>query len=156
MYNNNIKISLKYHTNFKPNTEGYSSVLNKKKKIYCKNIFFFFLAFEYLYKWRGKKSLILHIFCIKLKKKIITYLRAPNRSKKAQVNLTLNRYLLLISLHIKLSQPNNYTNNFNNNPIHILIYIISLLFKNFNFFESNILLLSSVKINLKYNYLIKF
>lgn len=148
-----IKLSLKYHTNFTPNTNIYQNILKKKKKIYCKNIFFFFLIFEYLFKKKTplKDQSTLKLFCLKKKKKPITLLRAPNRSKTAQINLVNTQYILLISF---LFSGTTFS-KIQASPT-LLIKIFCFFIKNFNFFESNTLLLSSLKANIKYQYLIKF
>jgi hypothetical protein len=73
MYSN-LKITLKYNTNFTPKYKTCRNVLQtikkKKNKIFCKNFLFFILIIDY---FLGKKTkntnFLLKVFCLRLKKK---------------------------------------------------------------------------------------
>lgn len=146
MYSN-IQISLKYNSNFTPkykNLDNY--IIKKNSKIFCKNFFFFFLILEYFYLKKTINKVIFKIFCLGIKKKKLTFLRSPNRAKSSQVNLTIPRYIILFKLKF------NYNQNIFIKNKKQLIHYICVLNNNFNFFESNILNLISIKINLHYKY----
>lgn len=80
----------------------------------------------------------------KAKKKKLTFLRSPNRAKSSQVNLNLSRYIILTSLQYNY---NYIVSIFNKQQ---LIQYINIFIKNFNFFESNLLNLTAIKLELNY------
>lgn len=140
----------------------YSQILLKKKKIYCKNIFLLFLVFEYfLNKVTNASEKIptkVAVFCIKLNRTSLGLLRAPNRSKTAQISLKREQYLLLLTIRRQahgaeyLATRQEHTIQ---NPTTV-VKINKMVFSRFKFFESNILQLQSVKLMFPYNFTLVF
>lgn len=159
----NTTLVLRYNTNFMLNQCDKTNYLqvpiqNKlKKKIYCKNFFFLILILEFLQSYNIKSNLndqqtqgvcIKHkIVCNTVKKQTLTYLRAPNRAKSSQVSLNLPRYVVTLKICFIGALPTKFILN----PMVITNYFL-ILQKQFNFFESNLLNLMSLKVFLKYSY----
>lgn len=159
----NTTLILRYHTNFTLNQHTKTNYLQTitqqklKKKIYCKNFFFLMLILEFLHSCNTnngaqnrhipgvytKHKIVCHVF----KKQTLTYLRAPNRAKSSQVSLMLPRYVIAL----KICFYNIKTLSFISNPIVTINYLL-VLQKQFNFFETNLLNLISLKILLKYHF----
>lgn len=140
---NKINISINYITNFKPSknfSEGYTFLKNKNNIILCKH----FIVFFYLMKFILKKNSSLRIFFKPRRRKIETLLRPPYRHKISRHQITLSRYLLVVSFYTKL---NNAVCLSNNNQ---LFFIISEISKSFNFFETNICYTNSIKIKIPF------
>jgi hypothetical protein len=128
-----IKINLKYVTNFTPNlffkTAGIriNKFNNKFEKINCKNFFLFFIILKNMFK-NNKVS-----FFVKPKKSPIqNILRAPYKNKKSKHQLTFSRYYFNVSVIFVLKKINFFKNT------NQLIYLTDELKKFYSFFESNI------------------
>lgn len=133
-----------YIINYKP-LLNYSKEIKKFNKIYCKNFFLFFLLLDFINKNKNKAKLSIY----KKNYFFTSFLRAPNKYKKAQIKLNLVRYKVAFSFtnlydieFIKL----NYSNNF-----APLIYFINYFFYFFLFFESTSFFLEKKKILIKLN-----
>ncbi len=126
----NIKCNLKYSFNFKPrflNISNVTTALNSR--IYCKNLIYFILFLEYFLKRSQFKDYSLYIQ--KQMKKNQPILRAPNKHKKAQVHLKLERYFCILTF--------NYSLNLVNLDKRILFFLISAINNSFWFFESSLI-----------------
>jgi len=89
--NLSINCILKYTFNFKPklfNINSLNSSINSK--LYCKNFIYFMLFVEYFLKKNSLKNYKICIF--KRNKSCQSVLRAPNKYKKAQVHLKIERF----------------------------------------------------------------
>lgn len=78
-------------------------------------------------------------FILKKIKKNIQVLRSPNRHKKAQFHIAKKNYILNSSISIKL---NKYTSDI------VCMEIINLVYLNFFNFESSLICLKNIRINL--------
>lgn len=111
-----LDFTAKYIVNFKP-------IINKtyaKSTINLKNFLIFLLCFN---------KAVFSNYKINIRKKYInniTYLRAPNKYKKAQVKVNIQRYL------VTLNKSENYKLKFNIN----FYYFINYYFNFINYFES--------------------
>jgi len=75
-----------------------------------------------------------------------TFLRAPNKYKKAQVKIVNIKYKILFS-----TLSNYELNSFTSLNLSHLIYFLNLYFNNFFFFESTFFFLEKKSIELKIN-----
>lgn len=139
-----VKHSFNYIINYKP-LLNYKNYLNNNSNIYCKNFFLFFLLLELLKNKSNKDSVKLSIY--KKEYYLNSFLRAPNKYKKAQVKLSLVRY------KINFTILNDYRINLSsyNTPILPFTYFINYLFYYFLFFESTFFFMEKKKINIKLN-----
>lgn len=127
--NINIKCSLKYSLNFKPRFLNISNVsASTNSKIYCKNLIYFILFLEYFLKKNQIKSYSMYVQ--KKIKRNQPILRAPNKHKKAQVHLMLERYYCILSFQYNLSLTTL--------SINTIYFLVALLNKSFWFFESSL------------------
>ena len=143
---NNIEkhllIKLNYKTNIKPK---FLNNITFSNKIYCKNFFLFYLIWEFLFFYTNSKQKFKFSFVnLPKKKNSIVFLRAPNRAKKSQIHLSVARFKLFILIKLKINLINIKTLK--------ITSLLKGLIHNFKFFESNILNLHSLEINLPYNY----
>lgn len=131
---------------------NYKPLLNFKKElknlntIYCKNFFLFFLLLENLVNKgkKGAKTNNVSIFIKKKNKYQKSFLRAPNKYKKAQVKIELIRYEVTFKFSF------NYNLEFVNKlNIRYLLYFINFFFSFFLFFESTLFFLKKKKFNIK-------
>jgi hypothetical protein len=131
-----------YYINYKP-------LLNFKKKfktnntglIYCKNFFLFLLILDQTNKNNSP-------FSISIKKKnkhFISFLRAPNKYKKAQIKIELIRYEIKVKFFIY------YFLNFLTYNNKNILYFISYYFQNFSFLESTLFFLKKKKIMIEFD-----
>jgi hypothetical protein len=127
---------------------NYKPLLNYKKDIkddnllYCKNFFLFFLLLE---KFLNKNDKVGSSLSIKKNNKYSqSFLRAPNRYKKAQVKIELIRYE--VKFRISYNYNLTLTKNFS---INYFLYFINFFFFIFLFFESTLFFLRKKKIKLK-------
>lgn len=124
----NIKQKFFYVINYKPLLNYKKELKNLNNTIYCKNFFLFFLLLSFL----NKKNCKLKISILKKNKNQLSYLRAPNKYKKAQVKLNLVRYRIILTtnLNIKFNDP-KFT-------INKLSYLVNFFFNYFFFMESTL------------------
>lgn len=137
-----INQEIVYFINYKPLLNFRKEVKNINL-IYCKNFFLFFLLIEnMIIKNNNNISL-----SIKKKNKYFkSFLRAPNKYKKAQVKVELVRY------EIKFKFYYNYNLNFVQNlNIQNLIYFINFYFNFTLFLESTLFFLKKKKIKILLN-----
>nr|YP_009512660.1 hypothetical protein [Uronema marinum]AXJ93352.1 hypothetical protein [Uronema marinum] len=130
-----------YIINYKP-LLNYKKEITNLNTIYCKNFFLFFLLLDFLKS--NNKNVKLSIR--KKNNKSYTFLRAPNKYKKAQVKITNVRYKIKFS----------FTNNYELSNIDILntqyfFYFLNYFFYLFLFFESSFFFLEKKSINIKFN-----
>jgi hypothetical protein len=135
---------IKYLLNYKP-LLNYKKDIKDTNSIYCKNFFLFFLLLE---KFTNKGSYAKNnSLTIKKKNKYLqSFLRAPNRYKKAQVKIELIRY----EVTFKVSYYYNLT-FIKNFDILYFLYFIKFFFYFFLFFESTLFFLRKKTIKLKLN-----
>lgn len=117
-----IRCSLKYSLNFKPrflNINNANAAINSK--LYCKNLIYFILFLEYFLKKNQIKSYKMYVQ--KKIKRIQPILRAPNKHKKAQVHLMLERYYCILSFQYNLTISALDT--------RIIYFLVNLLNKSF-------------------------
>jgi len=131
-----------YIINYKP-LLNYKKEVSNLNKIYCKNFFLFFLLLDYI-KTSSNKNIKLSI--MKKNVKSYTFLRAPNKYKKAQVKIMLTRYKILFSF------VNNYNltfiKKFNTDQF---FYFLNYFFFLFLFFESSFFFLEKKNIKIQFN-----
>ncbi len=136
--NINLEVNLKYLLNFKPklgNTSNFFASHNNK--IYCKNLLIFIIFLEFFLK-KNKYFLNVNLVTYKKKKKLNSFLRAPNKHKKAQISLCVERYYLLVKF--------NFIFFVNNIMIFNLPIFIFYLINSINFFESTLMSMKTKKI----------
>jgi hypothetical protein len=119
-----------------------------KSGIFCKNFFVLYLILYFLYKKQfniEKKSsrLKVKIFCIPQSSNQTSFLRAPNRSKSAQISIKTRKFKLSLIL---CNSVNAFSPNFSIKDIHFMIFLFKKLKAKVNFFESNIFILKNIKI----------
>ncbi len=131
-----IKCNLKYSLNFKPKLVN-SEVANTmtSSKIYCKNLIYFVLFLEYFFKKNQFKHYRLYVQ--KRVNQLQSVLRAPNKHKKAQVHLKIERYFCIVSfvyeVHLKKFD------------VSTVYFLVNYLNDSFWFFESSLAYLKSKK-----------
>ena len=136
-----INQKLCYIINYKP-LLNYKKNLNNFNKIYCKNFFLFFLLLDYLKKNNLKTKLNIQ----KKKTKTYSFLRAPNKYKKAQIKIINIKYKIIL-----INKFNYSFNNISKFNYFNLIYFLNFYFNNFLFFESTFFFLEKKSIELKLN-----
>lgn len=131
--------------NYKPILNRRKNIKNKKL-IYCKNFFLFFLLINNI---NANSS---NNYSVLIKKKNNyrkTFLRAPNKYKKAQVAIEILRY------EITIRKTFNYVLNKNNlykkNVLLSILYFINFFFNFFLFIESPLFFLKKKKLNIEFN-----
>jgi hypothetical protein len=137
----NVTQEINYLLNYKP-LLNYKKDIKDTNLLYCKNFFLFFLLLE---KFVNKNEKLRSSLSIKKKNKYLqSFLRAPNRYKKAQVKIELVRYEVVFKVvyHYSLT----FIKNFN---ISYFLYFIKFFFYFFLFFESTLFFLRKKKIKLK-------
>lgn len=135
-----------YIINYKP-LLNYKKEVKNFNKIYCKNFFLFFLLLDFIKK-QNSKSIKLSI--LKKISKSNSFLRAPNKYKKAQIKINLIRYKILFSFK------NSYNLDFLKNlKLNNIIYVLNYFFYFFLFFESSFFFLEKkiLKITMDYNHI---
>lgn len=138
-----ITQELTYLLNYKP-------LLNFKKNIkmdnilYCKNFFLFFLLLENIITKESKLLNKQSVSISKQNKYTHTFLRSPNRYKKAQVKLELIRYKVIFKFVYNYNI--SFIKNFN---ISYFMYFINFFFYYFTFFESTLFFLKKITIKIK-------
>lgn len=132
---------LKYSFNFKPkflNVVNTSNSIKTNSKLYCKNFIYFILFLEYFFR---KNRIFTDYSVIVLKKisKLQPILRAPNKHKKAQVHLKLERFYckLLFKYNFNLVHLNNAN----------IIFFIKFFSSSIWFFESSLISLRMKRFN---------
>lgn len=138
--NINLEINLKYLLNFKPKLSSHASTyLNviDNNKIYCKNLLIFIIFLEFFLK-KNKYFLNINLITFKKKTKLNSFLRAPNKHKKAQIALSVERYYLLLRFNFILFLTPKI---FYKLPIFLLNLLNSL-----TFFESTLMSMKTKKI----------
>ena len=139
-----------YYINYKP-------LLNFKKKfkannnfIYCKNFFLFLLILDKTNKNNNS------FFSISIKKKnkhFMSFLRAPNKYKKAQIKIELIRYEIKVNFFIYyFLNFLLYTNNKNTLFLNNFLYFVSFYFQNFSFIESTLFFLKKKKVVIEFDH----
>ena len=129
-----MKINQKFYyvINYKP-LLNYKKELLNTSGVYCKNFFLFFLLFNFL-----KQKNQFDNLKIKIQKKKYYYnsfLRAPNKYKKAQVKINLIRYRVVFNFTtFYVININNFSNNIN---IENLNYLMQYFLNYFFFFLSH-------------------
>jgi len=144
-----ITQELTYLLNYKP-LLNFKKNLKSDNTIYCKNFFLFFLLLENII---SKKSNLLckqSVSISKQNKYAYTFLRAPNRYKKAQVKLELIRYKVTFKFVYNYSI--SFIKNFN---LPYFLYFVNFFFYYFTFFESTLFFLKKiiVKVQIDSNFL---
>ena len=138
-----IKKNLFYTLNYKPFL-GYKKNINNKNLVYCKNFFVFFLILENLILSLKKSSSNYRVKISKTSSHNISFLRAPNKYKKAQVKVNIIRY------NVTFECTHTYLFNsfyfFNSKKIFMFI---NFLFNFINFFESSLFYLKKKKLIVK-------
>jgi len=109
----------------------------KKREIFLKNLFIFYLFIEFFFFFNFKS----YIFIKKKNKHVNSFLRAPNRYKKSQNHFIIKRYILNYFLQINI---NFFFFNY------LLLY--SYIYIKIIFFESSILFLKKINILISNNY----
>ena len=137
-----------YLLNYKP-LLNYKKDIKNANLIYCKNFFLFFLLLE---KFMNKKDGLIVKSKISIKKSnkyLQSFLRAPNRYKKAQVKIELIRY----QVKFKFSRCYDLTFIKNFNTLYFL-YFINFFLSSFLFIESTLFFLkkNKIKVELRSNY----
>ncbi len=123
-----IKIIFNFFIAYKP-----IFLYTNKKIIKYKNFFFIFLFLFFL------KETKYHFNITKQKKKVASFLNAPNRNKKAQIKIIFFCYNILLTVSYKIIKKQK---------LYKSLYILyTILFLRFYFFESNLLLLQNRTIN---------
>lgn len=136
--NINLEINLKYLLNFKPKLDNTSSlVVDSKNKIYCKNLLIFIVFLEYFFK-KNKYFSNIKLVTFKKKKKLNSFLRAPNKHKKAQISLCVERYYLLIRFKFTFFLLKDFIKK-------VSCFVFNLL-KSIDFFESTLVSMKTKKI----------
>lgn len=141
-----MKITQKidYLLNYKP-LLNYKKDVKNSNLIYCKNFFLFFLLLEKFFDNKDNNTYFNSSLTIKKKNKYLqTFLRAPNRYKKAQVKIELVRYQ--VTFNFTYYYDLSFILNFN--LLHLLYFINFFLYL-FTFFESTLFFLRKKKITLK-------
>jgi hypothetical protein len=140
-----------YYINYKP-------LLNFKKKfkannnfIYCKNFFLFLLILDQTNKNNNS------FFSISIKKKnkhFMSFLRAPNKYKKAQIKIELIRYEIKVKFFIYYFLNFLLYTNSNKNTLFLnnFLYFVSFYFQNFSFIESTLFFLKKKKILIEFDH----
>ena len=140
-----ITKELHYTLNYKPFL-GVNKEIKNHNLIYCKNFFLFFLIIDNLLtSINKKKDYKLTIF--KSKKNNVSFLRAPNKYKKAQIKISLIRYHVIFKINKDYS---NIHLNLLKNKI-FLFNFIDFLFNFIDFFESSLFVLRKKKISIIFN-----
>lgn len=137
-----ISKELHYTLNYKPFL-GLKRDIRNENLIYCKNFFLFFLILDNMLLNPGVKKKNYSLKINKIKKYSNSFLRAPNKYKKAQVKVTLVRYNVIFECFRKYEIPNAVVTE------TILFNFINFLFNFINFFESTLFTLKKKKIKLK-------
>jgi hypothetical protein len=128
--------------NYKPLLD-YKKEIKNFNKIYCKNFFLFFLLLNYI------KQKQIHNTRLSIYKKNYfsqSFLRAPNKYKKAQIKINLTRYKIVFSMTINYTLNDSLFLNINN-----LIYFLNYSLSYFLFFESSFFFLEKKKLVLILN-----
>lgn len=139
----NVKNELYYYLNYKPLFQNNKNIVNKKL-IYSKNFFIFFLILETLFKKQtdiGDTKNNVSIKILKKNNKSITFLRAPNKYKKAQIKLELLRYEIKFTFRLILSWEIQKK---------FILDFIRFLFNFYLYFESTLFFLRKKKISLNF------
>ena len=137
----NVTQEINYLLNYKP-LLNYKKDIKNNNLLHCKNFFLFFLLLE---RFVNKGEKVSSSLSIKKKNKYLqSFLRAPNRYKKAQVKIELIRYEVTfkVSYYYNLS----FIKSFN---IYYFLYFINFFFYFFLFFESTLFFLRKKRIKLK-------
>lgn len=137
-----ISKELHYTLNYKPFL-GLKKEIKNENLIYCKNFFLFFLILDNMVSDLKKKNYKLKIS--KIKKYSMSYLRSPNKYKKAQVKITLVRYNIIFKC-FKFYDVTALKFN-----IPFFLQFINFLFTFINFFESALFTLKKKKISVSIN-----
>jgi hypothetical protein len=164
-----INQEIVYLINYKPLLESKKS-LNNKNLVYCKNFFLFLLLLEELAKNAKYNSSITNkLSKLKLNKKkktkyLKSFLRAPNKYKKAQIKIELIRYEVKFkfsfmyevckpkinkntpSIHEKGTYKQKYNISLDTGYKSLLCYFINFLFYFSRFFESTLFFLKKKRI----------
>lgn len=111
MNTNELNISISYISNFKPlflfkHLKQFNLFSIEKKRIHCKNFFFFIFLLKYYNFNFFKKS---SIFIKPIKKKKYTLLRAPYRHKLSRHQFEFSRFYIICNF--KLYFLNNFIIN---------------------------------------------
>ncbi len=138
-----ITQEISYLLNYKP-LLNYKKNLKNNDLIYCKNFFLFFLLLENFINNKKKLGLNNKLSIVKSNKSIQSFLRAPNKYKKAQIKVELVRYQ--VTFKFSYFYDLLFIKNFN--LLHFL-YFINYFFFLFLFFESTLFFLKKKKIKIK-------
>ena len=85
-----VNQSFFYIINYKP-LINYKKKLKSLNVIYCKNFFLFFLLLDYI-----KQNKVVKLSISKKSYYFNSFLRAPNKYKKAQIKINLVRYKIML------------------------------------------------------------
>lgn len=125
--------------NFKPKILNFDNLSKYNTKIYCKNLLMFILFLEQFSKNKSTINFIKFVI-LKKKKRLSSFLRAPNRYKKASISLKLERYFFFLTLKFDFFLKKEL---FNINMFYLLIVFLE---SSFNFFESSLIYMKKKKI----------
>lgn len=141
----NITQEINYLLNYKP-LLNYKKDVKNNNLIYCKNFFLFFLLLEKFLNNKKNFNIKNKLIITKKNKYLQSFLRAPNRYKKAQVKIELIRYQVtfIFNYYYDIS----FIKNFN---LLFFFYFINFFFYFFLFFESTLFFLKKKRIKIKLN-----
>lgn len=140
-----ITQELTYLLNYKPLLDFKKSI-KADNVLYCKNFFLFFLLLENIIVKKNKLLCKQSVSISKQNKYEYTFLRAPNRYKKAQVKLELVRYKVVFRLAYDYNI--SFIKNFD---MSYFLYFINFFFYYFTFFESTLFFLKKIMIKVQLN-----
>lgn len=135
-----ITQNISFLINYKPILSKRKNIKNKKM-IYCKNFFLFFILLNSIF--NNNKNQRCTITIKKSNTYRNTFLRAPNKYKKAQIALELVRYKVIFKKVIFYSFKGF---EFKKNTLISILYFINFFFNFFLFLESPLFFLSKKKI----------
>jgi len=137
-----VKKKLHYTLNYKPFL-GYKKNIRNSNLVYCKNFFLFFLILDNL--MTNSSNSRYRVKINKSNKYDMSFLRAPNKYKKAQIKINIVRYHVIFECSRMYKLPAslqiaNYTVIFN---------FVSFLFNFISFFESTLFYLRKKQLVIK-------
>jgi len=138
-----ITQEISYLLNYKPLLD-YKKNIKDSNLVHCKNFFLFFLLLEKFISKEHQTNVKNSLSIKKNNKYLQSFLRAPNRYKKAQVKIELIRYEVTfkMSYYYDLS----FIKQFN---LNYFLHFINFFFHFFLFFESTLFFLKKKKLRVK-------
>lgn len=125
--------------NFKPKFNNTKlNLTGITNKLYCKNLLIFIIFLEFFLKNNNNYFLNVKLSTLKKKSKLNSFLRAPNKHKKAQVALSIERYYLYLKF--------TFFCNIQSNMLYKLPLFFYTLLNSINFFESTLMSMKTKKL----------